>query len=121
MFATKLKQAMADKGMTQAQLSREAEIPRSSLCQYLSGNNIPRKDKLNRIAAVLGVRPEWLTAGTKITIAEAAQIMGVSAQFLRIALQKGIYDFGEAVQLTGERYTYHINPKRFENYINGEL
>ena len=52
----------------------------------------------------------------KISVAEAAQEMGVSKQFIRIGLQKGILEFGYAVKMS-DRYTYHISPTKFYNYI----
>lgn len=52
----------------------------------------------------------------KITVAEAATAMGVSKQFIRIGLQKGILQFGYAVKMSN-RYTYHISPEKFNNYM----
>lgn len=52
-----------------------------------------------------------------LTIAEAADKMGVTAQFLRIALQRGKFDFGVAVQMSGKRYTYYIDRNKFERYL----
>ena len=42
--------------------------------------------------------------------------MSVSAQFLRIAMQRGLYPFGFALK-TSSQYTYYINAKQFEDYI----
>ena len=55
----------------------------------------------------------------KITVAEAATAMGVSQQFIRIGLQRGILDFGYAVKVSN-RYTYHISPYKFNSYLKGE-
>jgi len=52
----------------------------------------------------------------KISIAEAAREMGVSQQFVRIGLQRGILKFGCAVKMSN-RYTYYINPKQFNDYM----
>jgi hypothetical protein len=52
----------------------------------------------------------------KITINEAARLMGKSQQFLRIGLQRGIFPFGTAIKLSS-MWTYYINPKRFYEYI----
>lgn len=48
-----------------------------------------------------------------ITIAEAAKLMGVSRQFIRIGLQKGILPFGYAVQVSADRFTYFISKQKF--------
>lgn len=55
----------------------------------------------------------------KITVAEAATAMGVSQQFVRIGLQRGILPFGCAVKMSG-RYTYYINPQKLNDYIKGK-
>jgi hypothetical protein len=57
-----------------------------------------------------------------MTIAEASQLMGVSRQFIRIGLQKGILPFGYAVQVTKNRYTYFISRQKFTEHtgINAE-
>lgn len=48
-----------------------------------------------------------------LTVAETAQMMGVSEQFVRIGLQKGILPFGYAVQISDKRYTYFISEQKF--------
>lgn len=55
-----------------------------------------------------------------MTVAEAAQILGKSAQFVRVALQKQILPIGVAVQLTPGRWNYHISRHLLNNYI-GEI
>lgn len=51
-----------------------------------------------------------------ITIAEAARLMGVSQQFVRVGLQKGILPFGYAVQVSADRYTYFISKQKFAEH-----
>ena len=47
----------------------------------------------------------------KITVSDAASIMGCSEQFIRIGLQRGRLDIGDAVQMSN-RWTYNISPAR---------
>lgn len=51
----------------------------------------------------------------KITVPEAAAIMGVTPQFLRLALQQGRFTFGTAVKF--KRWSYYINEKKFYEYL----
>ena len=51
-----------------------------------------------------------------MTIAEASRLMGVSRQFVRVGLQKGILPFGYAVQVSAERFTYFISRQKFAEY-----
>lgn len=48
-----------------------------------------------------------------ITVAEASKLMGVSRQFVRVGLQKGIFPFGYAVQVSADRFTYFISRQKF--------
>lgn len=54
----------------------------------------------------------------RISVADAAKLMGVSQQFVRIGLQRGILPFGYAVKMS-DRYTYHISFSKLKAYING--
>ena len=53
----------------------------------------------------------------RMTPNDAAEALGVSAQTIRIGLQRGIFPFGWAVPTTRNRYSYVISPKLFEEYI----
>lgn len=54
----------------------------------------------------------------KLTVVEAAAIMDVDPQFLRLALQQGRFPFGTAVRF--KRWSYYINAERFYQYLKGE-
>ena len=51
-----------------------------------------------------------------LTIEEAARLMGVSRQFVRVGLQRGLLPFGYAVQISTDRYTYFISKQKFAEY-----
>lgn len=51
--------------------------------------------------------------GNKLTIEEAANLMGVSRQFIRVGLQRGVFTWGYAVQISKNRYTYFISRQKF--------
>jgi hypothetical protein len=55
----------------------------------------------------------------KITVPEAAKIMGVTPMFLRIGLRNGKFPFGTAIKFR-KRWSYYINPERFEKWMAGE-
>ena len=48
----------------------------------------------------------------RLTVEEAAGIMGVSPMFLRIGLRNGRFPFGTAVKFD-KQWRYYINPERF--------
>lgn len=53
-------------------------------------------------------------------VEDAAKTLGMSPQTLRLALRQKLFSFGVAVKTSENRYTYYINPKRLERYVNGE-
>lgn len=52
-----------------------------------------------------------------VSIEDAARQMGVSQQFVRIGLQRGVLPFGTAIQITGKKFSYYISPARLAEYI----
>ena len=55
----------------------------------------------------------------RISVAEAAKLMGVSPQFIRVAMQRGVLPIGTAIQISGRKWTYHISPALFNKYLRG--
>ncbi|ADU21821.1 helix-turn-helix domain-containing protein [Ruminococcus albus] len=53
-FAENLRTAMAERSLTQAELSKRTGISKSFISQYLSGKFKPREDKLSILAQALG-------------------------------------------------------------------
>lgn len=51
----------------------------------------------------------------RLSILEAAELMNVSQQFIRVGLQNGILPFGYAVK-TSSKWTYYISPVKFMEY-----
>jgi transcriptional regulator with XRE-family HTH domain len=122
---------MVNRNVNQTELSKLTGISKSSISQYLSGHNIPSRVRVCMIADVLSCDVEelmgdWnkknntINSDKNISVAEAAKRMGKSMQFVRVSLQKGIAPFGFAVQISSNRWSYHISPKKFEEYLSKE-
>ena len=56
-------------------------------------------------------------AGNNLSVRKAAELMGVSPQYVRGGLQEKRLPFGDAVQISGSRYTYYISEPKFYEYI----
>ena len=52
----------------------------------------------------------------RVTVKDAADLMNVSPQFIRIGLQKGTLPIGSAVKMSS-RWTYHISKHLLDQYI----
>lgn len=55
----------------------------------------------------------------KIKVKDAAAMLGVTEQFIRIGLQRGQLPIGAAVKFKS-RWAYHISPAKLREYI-GEV
>lgn len=53
----------------------------------------------------------------RMSIDEAAKVLDCTKQFLRVALQRGVYDFGVAIKMSGNRYTYYVNRDKLMEYV----
>ncbi len=56
----------------------------------------------------------------KIKVTEAAAVLHVSDQFVRIGLQRGILPIGTAVRMSS-KWTYQISPKLLEDYSGADI
>lgn len=125
-YATKLKRALTERGMTQSELARKARVSASQMSLYVSGDSHPRPEAALRICEALEIAPEELhdevptvrdTSDRNFPVAEAAKLLGISTLTLRLALRNGVVDFGFAVKGSGDEYIYHISPKKLHEYI----
>lgn len=124
-FASGLKRAMKEAEISQTELAIAIGKGKSSVSQYLSGKNIPREGIQEKIAEVLNCTVEELNSENlinqrskpgNVSVEEAAKALGKSAQFIRIALQRGVAPFGFAAR-SKSKYSYHISAKKLAEYI----
>jgi hypothetical protein len=54
-----------------------------------------------------------------VSIKEAAEMLNVSQQFLRVALQQNKFDFGTAIKMndSSSKYTYYISRKKLSEFL----
>lgn len=127
-FASRLKQAMDERNVSQVELAAQIGKGKSSVSQYISGKNVPKEDVQKQIAEVLNCTVEWLneelpsnnTTSTglhNVSVAQAAKLLDKSEQFIRVALQTGTAPFGFATK-NKTRYSYHISPKKLAEYVD---
>lgn len=53
-----------------------------------------------------------------VKVKDAAEILGVSPQFIRLGLQQNALPIGTAVKMSSV-WTYHISPKLLNDYVGG--
>jgi len=59
-FQNRLRQAMKEKNISQAELARRTNIGRNSISDYLNGKYEAKQDKVYLLANALGVDEGWL-------------------------------------------------------------
>lgn len=126
-FSEKLKKAMQDLEINQAQVVGMTGIGKSSISQYLSGKNIPTVKRQQDIAVSLGLSPDYfeqeeepvlklIKSGQcvipQIRTDDVAKIMRKSKKSICIGLQQKEFDWGYAIK-TSSKWTYFINAIRF--------
>lgn len=52
-------------------------------------------------------------------VEEAAKMLNLSTQTLRLGLQQDKFPFGIAIKTSSKRYTYYINEEALEKYLKG--
>lgn len=132
MFKANLKRIMNEKDYNATLLSQKTGIGKSSISQYLSGTNMPSKERLELIARTLGVASEDLTEMKKpakirsesgnynMSVSEVAEILGTSMASVYAGLQDGTLNFGWAVKRSSE-YTYIIPSVMFSKVTGIEV
>lgn len=131
-FPSRLKSAMARKGITQKSLAEQIGAPKSAISQYLAGKNVPSPDRMKKIADVTEVSVAFLlgaaeppkdvirTSVTRITVSQAAKCLRKHVSFVRDGLRLGILPFGYAVPGSNGRMSYYISPARFREEVGPE-
>jgi len=138
-FNQKLKNAMQELNITQAQVVGMTGIGKSSISQYLSGKNTPTEERQRAIAVALGLDPDYfekdsisaviskLSVIPRLKPTEAARLMGLDAETIRKGLQQGRFPWGYGILTTPARFvdgllvskehwTYFINANSFANH-----
>lgn len=54
-------------------------------------------------------------------VSEAARRLKMNTQTLRLGLQQGLFPFGAAIKTSEHRFTYYINEKALERYLEGDV
>jgi hypothetical protein len=128
-FNEKLKQAMQDLHITQAQVVGMTGIGKSSISQYLSGKNVPTEERQKSIAVSLGLDADYFTQDApvakvnikadgdsvpRVDVAVVAKLMHMNHNTIRKGLQDGVFPWGYAIKTSENRWCYFINAVSFQ-------
>ena len=131
MFEKKLKKAMQDLNLKQSQVAGMTGKSKGSISQYLSGKQVPSEDVQRDIAVSLGLDADYFTkpdddlpavveptarksgAIKRLTVKEAATLLGVDKMTVSKGLQQGVFHWGYGIKTTEKSWTYIINADSF--------
>ena len=124
-FDQKLKAAMLELDVSQAEVSKRTGIGKSSISQYLSGKNEPTKKRQEEMARALGLESDYfdrddepvfvLPEGIvpRIRVEDAARMLGMNHVTIKKGLQQGVFSWGYAIRTSEHRWRYFINARKF--------
>lgn len=129
-FAKKLKKAMQELNINQAQVVGLTGKSKGSVSQYISGKQIPSEEVQCAIAVALGLEADYFSKSEekieilpknevktnmiqKLDVMDAAHLLGMNHNTVRKGLQQGVFPWGYGIKTSGNRWVYFINAKRF--------
>lgn len=129
-FAEKLRNAMQELDLNQAQVCGLTGKSKASISQYLSGKQIPSEKVQSRIATALGLASDYFVKTDeqvfvlpasdvrdkvipKLDVEKAAELLQMNHVTVRKGLQQGVFPWGYAVHTSENRWVYFINARRF--------
>lgn len=130
-FAQKLRKAMTDLNLKQSQVVGMTGKSKGSISQYLSGKQVPPEDVQRDIAVSLGLDADYFAkpdddlpaaiepaarkrgAIKRLTVKEAATLLGVDKVTVYKGLQQGVFPWGYGIKTTETSWTYIINADSF--------
>lgn len=93
--AMRLREAMANKGMRQADLASATGISKGNISHYVNGNHVPDNVMAMKLAKVLDVQPDWIMGideAAEYTLVEKTPLIDVILNMTED--QKGrLYDY----------------------------
>lgn len=126
-FSEKLKKAMQQLNINQAQVVGLTGKSKGSISMYLNDKTTPSEKVQSDIAVSLGLAPDYFEQETTVVMLpkktegeikrllpeEAAVLLGMDKGTVRKGLQQGVFPWGYAIKTSENRWVYFINAKRF--------
>lgn len=127
-FSEKLKKAMQQLGINQAQVVGLTGKSKGSISMYLNDRTTPPEKVQSDIAVSLGLAPNYFEDEEKavvktlkknsevvprLDVATVAKLLQMNHHTVRSGLQQGVFPWGYAIKTSENRWTYFINARRF--------
>lgn len=119
--ATNLRRCMYAADMSKTMLCKASGVSQDAVTKYLQGSVIPTAAVIEKLAEALEVpvtminRPERVKATGRLRPADAAKVLDMDVQTIRVGIQRGMFPFGSAVKVGG-KFNYTIDPQKLIEY-----
>lgn len=113
-FAERLREALDEKRLTQADLAQRIGVTRSVVHGWVHGRFVPKTEKLNRIAVFLNVSEAWLLG---VPGAEKGRVEVITPELAELIRIYKLLDVRGRTRLMA----YAYNLEDFGGPKNGEL
>ncbi len=102
-FNKRLKEIMEKRAITQSELCEKTGIPKSAMCQYISGAFQPKHERTHLIAKALNINEKWLTTGEGSPEKSELELSKENIKFALFNGSEGITDemYEEVLQFAG--------------------
>lgn len=135
-FNEKLKQAMQQLEINQAQVVGMTGIGKSSISQYLSGKNVPSADRQKNIAVSLGLEADYFEQDeysvvklakrnggviAEIRTKDVGSLMRMNHKTVEEGLKQGVFPWGYAIKTSDNHHRYFVNAHRFAEIEGVEI
>lgn len=135
-FNEKLKQAMQQLEISQAQVVGMTGIGKSSISQYLSGKNVPTESRQKDIAVSLGLEANYFEQDehpvvklakknsgviSEIRTKDVGSLMRMNHRTVEEGLKQGIFPWGYAIKTSDNHHRYFVNAQRFAEIEGVEI
>lgn len=129
-FSEKLRKAMQELQLNQAQVCGLTGKCKGSISQYLSDKQVPSEEVQSAMASALGLAADYFSEQgaparampscdvrngiiPRLDVEQAAKALQMGHHTVRLGLQQGVFPWGYAIRTSEERWVYFINAKRF--------
>ena len=119
---TELRQRVESAGLNASALADALGVTRQTVSLYMTGKQTPPPWRVRQIEKIIAdSAPRTVEeCGERISVSEAAKILGCNPQAVRIGMQRGLVPFGFAYK-NDKKWSYIIPRSRLQAYIEGRL